>query len=94
MAGEGSMLHTINTLKNNRNLRRSKRRKFRNQNSSSLNYGENPIVTLKISDEKLQIIKKKIRLRIKKDKRKNLIMSSILFSIVALLLLYFWRYLF
>ena len=31
MPGEGSMLHAINTIRANRALRRSKRRKFRNE---------------------------------------------------------------
>jgi len=94
MSGAGSMLDMQNTLRNNRNLKRSKRRKFRNEGSLSSDYKKNRFESVDISDEKLQIIKKEIRLRIKKDKRKNLIISSILFSIVALILLYFWKYLF
>ncbi len=94
MAGEGSMLHMINTLKNNRNLRRSKRRKFRNQNSSSLNTDEKPIVTLEISDEKLENIKQEIRMRVKKERRNNRIFNISLFSLFGLLLLYFWSYIF
>ncbi len=90
MGGEGSMLHMINTLKNNRNLRRSKRRKFRNDNTSSSGYHRNKFVSPDISDEKLKSIKEDIRRRVKREKLRNALIGGIVFSVFGLLIVYLW----
>lgn len=98
MAGEGFMLHTINTLKANRALRRSKRRKFRNETlkSTSRNSEKIEINRFKkdISSVALEEVKHQIRIQIKKDQKKYFVISIILFSLTALILSYYWKYIF
>ena len=98
MGGEGSMLHAINTIRANRALRGSKRRKFRNkmlrlkfQNSSKRNINS---YKKDISKEDLEKVKNQIRLQIIKDQEKSYILSIIFLCVFVLILSYFWTYIF
>lgn len=94
MSGAGSMLNMVNTLRNNRNLRRSKQRKFRNEtpNPKFQNSSKREIKSFKkdISKEDLEKVKKQIRLQIIKDQERSYILSIVLLCIFALILSYFW----
>lgn len=94
MGGEGSMLHMINTLKNNRNLRRSRRRKFKNAKDEVNASIEWQYKAPNISDEKLEQIKNEIRLQTQKDQKKHFILSVALFMLFILVLSVFWKYIF
>lgn len=98
MSGAGSMLNMQNTLKSNKDLRRSKRRKFRNETliSTSQNSAKREINRFKkdISKEDLEGVKKQIRIQIKKNQKKYFVLSIVLFSVFMLILSYFWTYIF
>ncbi len=90
MGGEGSMLHMINTIKANRALRRSKRRKFKNSNMSMTSYKDRYVKEVEISDKDLLIIKEQIKTKIKRDRRKHLVFSVVLFSIFIFIVVHYW----
>jgi len=92
MPGEGSMLHMIITLRNNRNLRRSRRRRFLNRENET---GPNNVRLFHrqdISSDQLQMVKQEIRMRTKKERRKTLTITTIVFTILGFFLIYLWFY--
>ncbi|HIP49730.1 MAG TPA: hypothetical protein EYG92_12305 [Lutibacter sp.] len=90
MGGEGSMSHMIISMRINRALRRSKRRKFRNQKISQVSTILRKWKKIEISEEELQQIKKEIKAKIQKDKRLyNLV--AIALTLLFILLVYHFR---
>lgn len=86
MGGEGSMYHMIVSMRINRSLRRSKRRKFRNLKRQAVSAQVKKWKDVEISKTELQQIKKEIRAKISKEKRMyNLValVLSLLFSFIA-----------
>ena len=87
MGGEGSMIHMIQTLRNNRELRRSKKRLFQNRNGEiKTHYRE--IKTKEFTQEQIEKSIKQIQKRSKRERIWKNVIYSILFSLFALLVIY------
>ena len=86
MGGAGHMLHAIKSLKQNRDLLKSRRSKNRVGNNAT---GTAVKIEFKeVSPEELQIIKETIRARAMRSKRKNLVLGVSLFSILTIVILW------
>jgi len=90
MGGEGSMSHMIISLRINRALRRSKRRKFKNQKNFKASSNSKNWKHIAISEEELKQIKKEIRAKVSKDIRLYNWIAVIL-TLLFVLLLYHYR---
>gem|GEM_PF-744268 len=82
MAGEGSMLHAIITMKNNRRERISKLERLK----STSNHREHFVDHKKASPELLRSIRAKLQEENKKRLKKSIFLTSILMLIICLLL--------
>ncbi len=99
MPGEGFMLHMIQTLRNNTDLRRSKKRRFQNRGEIITHYRERP--TKKFTQEQIlksiEQIQKRFRKRslpaVKAGIWQNWL-YSIVFSLFALLVIYWLFFVF
>ena len=90
MGGEGSMSHMIISMRINRALLRSKRRKFRNQKISQVSTILRKWKKIEISEDELKQIKKEIKAKIQKDKRLyNLV--AIALTLLFIFLVYHFR---
>jgi hypothetical protein len=94
MPGEGFMLHMINTLRDNRRLKRSIRRKFKKGETVDATHQDWEIQQLNISEEELQKVIDKIKKSIDKENKTQLIIGSILFGSFLIVILYYWEFLF
>ncbi|MEN8125418.1 MAG: hypothetical protein ABFR32_09845 [Bacteroidota bacterium] len=88
MGGEGSILHMITSLRNNRSLLRKKSmfkkdRSFLSVKKEYYKASKGKIASKKLSKEELLLIRKKV---IKKRRRENIKSLIILFVIITLIL--------
>ena len=89
MGGEGSMLHAIKSLKNNRAL--VKKRKSRSHNDLLLEgTSKTKIEFKKVSADELERIKAEIRLESRKAKLKELVIFLIVVALMIALVI--WIY--
>lgn len=87
MGGEGSMLHALKSLKNNRAL--LKKRKSRSQNELLLDAtGKTKVEFKEVEPEELERIKSEIRKEARKSKIRELIICILVFGIILTWL--FW----
>ncbi len=89
MAGEGSMLHAIKSLKQNRALLKKRRAK-----KQEISYGSDvTMVEFKeVSPEELERVKKKIRTEASQSKRHDILIFIVALIVVALAG-YYWFFL-
>lgn len=92
MGGEGSMSHMIITMRINRALRRSKRRKFRKQKSLQSSHNQK-WKYIEISEEELQKIKKEIKHKVQQQQLLYNSVAVILLIITVWVLYHFKQYL-
>ena len=79
MGGEGAMSQMVHTIRQNRNLRRSKRRSFRNADTTKTPQRETTTYTYpNYSDYKLSKIKKNA----KRMRERNRAVENIIYSLV------------
>ena len=79
MAGEGSMMHAINTMKNNRRDRKSKLERLKNTS----NHREEFIDHKKASPELLRKIRTRLQFENKTRMRKAIIKTSIILIVMC-----------
>ncbi len=87
MGGEGSIMQMINSLKNNKAMRGSKeplRDGYFPKSKTELDF-------VKKSDEELQEIRQKIRLKTKAEQRKVIIISVVMCVIVLITFYFLFR---
>lgn len=82
MAGEGSMLHAIITMRNNRRERKSKLEKLKNTSNNR----EKNIDPIKASPELLRNIRTKLQNENKKRIQKAIVQTSIVLILIAILI--------
>lgn len=82
MAGEGSMLHAIITMRNNRRERKSKLEKLKNTS----NHREKNIDPIKASPELLRNIRTKLQTESKTKTRKAIIKTCVLLLVITSLI--------
>ncbi len=86
----GSVSAATATLKENRNLKRSQREKFKSKNRQGI-YSEEkgePLKFKEVSAEELEIIKKKNHLKLKANRKKQMILLFV--SAVISILVVIW----
>lgn len=86
MPGEGYILHMIQTLRNNRDLRRSKKRRFQNRGEIVTHYRERK--SKKFTQEQVQKSIEKIQKRSRKEKVFQNWLYGIVLSIFTLTVIY------
>ena len=84
MAGEGSMMHAIKSLKNNRALRKNDRNSWKKRIGNKKEKWEDPI---QASPELLEEIRNRLQAENKAIRRKKIINTSIFISILLVLVI-------
>lgn len=88
MGGEGSMSHAVVSNRENRKL--LKRRKFKDIKAlMKFNSGKTELEFKKVPPEELKKIKSDIRLRAKKEARKNILINFLAVVIILIVILFF-----
>lgn len=94
MGGEGNILHMIQTLKNNRRLKKSIRRKFKNGEIVESTHKDWQLYKPDVTEKEMEEIIEKIRLKVQRQNKVYSYMRFVLFAILIAVIAYFWKYLF
>jgi hypothetical protein len=89
MGGEGSMLHAIKTLKQNRAL--LKKRRSKNANDL-IGDGQTKVEFKTVSPEEMAIIKESIRAEARKKRKKDIILAVVVLVALGILVLWLNHY--
>lgn len=85
MAGEGSMLHAIITMRNNRRERKSKLEKLKNTSNNR----EKNLDPIKASPELLRNIRTNLQAESRTKTRKAIVKTSVLLLLITVLIYFF-----
>ena len=92
MSSAGHVLDAINRLRFNNSQRKSSRYYLNKEKYFNLAYGHvnhGKLYAKDISAEELQRIRKKVREKIKKERRRQITLTILVFSIVATIFIYY-----